>query len=205
MEYNDSLKAAAAKAAAQLDARINKDTTRIIDATETTLEKVQSAGGMNTSAIAPSEVAEFLDAETYKSHLGELVQITETEGRDGRIYQNLYAFATIYRKINGKLNKTGERMINVGGMLRRHFDMSSAKQDESGKWVGASRVVTPGKFNEDMQAYGNPWNILTGYLAGKKVEAKRSETKHFYQQFVSGRPVEGKFIEQNGLEYSFVR
>lgn len=204
MEYNDNLRAAAAKAAAQLKARLN-DRTELVSVDKTTLEAVQSAGGMNTSAIAPGEVAEFLDAEIYKSHLGELVQITETEGNNGQTYQNLYAFATIYRKIGKDLIETGSRMVNVGGMLRRHFDMSSATKSENGKWVGATRVVTPGKFNEDMQAYGGPWNVLTNYLAGKKVESKRSETKRFYQRFQANRPVEGEFIEQPGIEYSFAK
>lgn len=205
MEYNDSLKAAAAKAAAQLESRLNKKTTSVLDATEVTLEKVQDVGGMNSSAIAAGEIAEFLPAEMYKDHLGELVQITETRSTNGQTYQNLYAFATIYRRINNKLNRVGDRMVNVGGLLRRHFDMSDAVKGEGDKMIGAQRIVTPGTFNEDMQSYGNPWNVLTNYLAGKKIEGDRTKEKHHYQKFVNRQPVADEYILQYGIEYSFTK
>lgn len=195
------------KAKSLLENGLN-DRTNIVDKSAEELKgMVASVGQMNNTAIADGEIVEFFPAEEYENNMKDYIQITETESRNGGApFQNLYALVTRYRLLNGK--KIAERIgfINVGGLVRRHFVAEGHElADKGGLIEGAVRIVTPGKFNEDLAAHQMPWIMLTQYLAGKKVKGSRSATKHLYQRFVNRTPVDNTYDYTTGMEYSFVK
>lgn len=196
------------KAKSLLENGLN-DRTNIVDKSAEELKSmVATVGQMNNTAIADGEIVEFFNVEDYENNMKDYIQITETEPRNGNgaPFQNLYALVSRYRLLNGK--KVAERVgfINVGGLVRRHFTAVGHDLAEKGGLIeGAVRVVTPGKFNEDLAAYQMPWSMLTQYLAGKKVKGTRGTAKHLYQRFVNRQPVENTYDYTTGMEYSFVK
>jgi len=160
-------------------------------------------GQRNNTALMDGEVAEFLSKEEYESHPGEYYKVVENTRNSN--FSRLYALVNRYRVVNGK--KVGERraFINVGGMVRNHFDIAGQSPDANGKIKNAVRTLIPGKFNEELNSYSLPWAMLTMYLAGKKVKATRSTDKKWFQRFESNQPVQDEYREQNYLVYDFTK
>ena len=89
-------------------------------------------------------------------------------------------------------------------MVRTHFDVGGQTPDANGKIIGARRSLILGDFNVRLNSYASPWEMLTQFLAGKKVKAARSTDKLWFQRFEGGKPVPNEYREQNYLIYDFV-
>lgn len=166
-------------------------------------EAVTSIGARNTTALGDGEIAEFFDAKDYEANADKYLIHTQSTSSTGRTFDRLYALCNRYFLVGNK--KVGEHLsfIDVGGMVRRNYDLTGLDKDAEGKVKGAVRVVTPGAFNTKLEAYKQPWNMLSQFLAGKKVRAKRSTDKLFFQEFVNRQPVPDKYVEQNYMVYDF--
>lgn len=167
---------------------------------------VESIGQRNNTALGDGEVAEFFPMEDYKNDIqNKIIHTQTTSNTTGRTFDNLYAAVKRYFLVNGK--KVGEHIafINVGNMVRRHFDLGGKTPNAEGKIEGAVRVVTPGTFNEKLSSYKLPWAMLEQCLAGKKVVASRSNDKLFFQKFVGNQPVPNEYVEQNYMVYNYAK
>ncbi|MBR3527326.1 MAG: hypothetical protein IKN88_06070 [Bacteroidales bacterium] len=175
----------------------------VIDATPMKVKDLAAEiGQRNNTALMDGEVAEFFSKEEYESHPGEYYKVVRNIRNDN--FSRLYALVNRYRLVNGK--KIGERtsFINVGGMVRTHFDVGGQTPDANGKIIGARRSLILGDFNVRLNSYASPWEMLTQFLAGKKVKAARSTDKLWFQRFEGGKPVPNEYREQNYLIYDFV-
>ena len=194
------------EAKAQLEASLN-DNTEIVEHTDADEMKeiVSEIGQRNNTAIQQDEIVEFLSMDEYNKDIKNNIIHTRSTSSNGNTFDNLYALVLRYFVVGGK--HVGERMgfINVGGMVRRHFDLGGLTPNAEGKVIGAQRVVTPGDFNTKLASYRMPWAMLEGFLAGKKVTAKRSSDKLFFQRFENRRPVADEYVEQQYLIYNFVK
>lgn len=173
------------------------------DAKAVLQQAAESAGQMNTTAILDGETVEFFKKDEYLNDIENKVIITNTTSEStGRVFTNVYVLVNRYFKVGQKRVAEHFGFINVGGMVRRHYDLSEATKNEDGTYTGARRVVTPGTFNEKLAALRTPWAMLDE-LSGKKVVGKRGTTKRFYQEFSGRQPIRNKYVEQVGMEYSF--
>ncbi len=166
-------------------------------------EAVASVGQRNTTALGDGEIAEFFDAKAYEENADKYLIHTQSTSSNGRTFDRVYALCNRYFLVGNK--KVGEHLsfIDIGGMVRRHYDLTGLAPDAEGKIKGAVRVVTPGDFNNKLEAYKQPWSMLTQFLAGKKIRAKRSTDKLFFQEFVNRQPVPDKYVEQTYMVYNF--
>lgn len=179
----------------------NRDNVRIVDSVDPS--SVAELPLRSTSSLGDGEIAEFFTAEHYISY-PDYIQIVETIYGDGQVSTSLFALCERYflvnnRKIGGHLS-----YIDVGGLVRRHFDLTGLSPDAEGKVKGAVRAIVPYDFNLKLASFEQPWSMLTNFLAGKKVRAKRSTDKLFFQAFVNRQPVPDKYVEQTYMIYSFV-
>lgn len=197
---------AAEAARERLEDRLNDNTNVIeFENKEQFMKAVQEAGQMNASALTDGECAAFLPMEDYANDPEHTLIVTESKSRNGNMFTNVYALVKRYFK-NGKDEVAVKHdFINVGGILRRHFDLAGLEKDANGKIEGAVRVIDPGDFNKKLEACKSPWNMLTNMLAGKTITAKRSDKKFFYQKFVDRQPVQNEYVEQNAMVYDFVK
>ena len=179
----------------------NRDNVRIIDCVDPS-SITTTAPLRNTTPLGEGEIVEFFSAEDYTS-FQDYIQIVETTLSNGQVLTSLYALSKRYFLVNNR--KVGEHLcfIDVGGMVRRHFDLTGLTPDAEGKVKGAVRVVTPGDFNTKLEAYKQPWSMLTRFLAGKRVRAKRSTDKLYFQAFSGRQPIPDKYVEQTYMIYSF--
>lgn len=192
----------------QLQASLGVNTEIVEHSTPEDLKlAVESIGQNNTTALGNGEYAEFFKPEEYEQNIDKYVIHTESTSRTtGRTFGRLYALANRYFLVGKK--RVGEHFafIDVGGMVRRHFDISGLTPDAEGRIKNARRVVTPGVFNEKLHSYRQPWNMLTEYLGGKTVTAKTSTDKLFFQEFTTDRqPVPDKYVERNYMVYDFAK
>lgn len=199
------LKAAEA-ARERLESRLN-DSTNVVEFEnkEEMIKAVQEAGQMNASALTDGECAAFLPMEDYANDPEHTLIVTESKSRNGNTFTNVYALVKRFFK-NGKDEVAVKQdFINVGGILRRHYDIAGLEKDANGKIQGAARVIDPGDFNKKLEACKSPWNMLTNMLAGKTITAKRSDKKFFYQKFVNRQPIQDEYVEQAAMVYDFVK
>lgn len=199
------LKAAEA-ARERLESRLNDNTSVVeFNNKEEMIKAVQDAGQMNASALTDGEHATFLPMADYQNDPEHTLIVTESKSRNGNVFTNVYALVKRFFK-NGKDEVAVKQdFINVGGILRRHYDIAGLEKDANGKIQGATRVIDPGDFNKKLEACKSPWNMLTNMLAGKTIAAKRSDKKFFYQKFVQRQPIENEYVEQNAMVYDFVK
>lgn len=198
----------AAKAARErLEARMGDNTEIVeIENKEEYLKAVQEAGQMNASALTDGECATFLPMEEYQANPHETLIITESTSRtSGNKFTNVYALVKRFFKNGNNEVAVKEDFINVGGILRRHYDLNGQKPDENGKIKNATRVLDAGEFNKKLEACRCPWNMLTNMLAGKTIQAKRSDTKYFYQKFERRQPIQDEYVEQNAMVYGYAK
>lgn len=167
--------------------------------------KASQVGQQNATALMDGEFAEFMSAKDYEEKANDYIINTATTSSTGRDFERVYALVNRFFVVNGK--RVGEHLdfIDIGGMVRRHFDLGGKAPDENGKVTGAVRVVTPGTFNEKLNSFHKPWIMLTQYLSGKIVGAKRSTDKKWFQKFVGGRPVADEYVEQMYNIYDFAK
>lgn len=194
-----------AKAKDALEARLGKNTEIVeYNNKEEKIAAAEKCGQMNASALTDGEYATFYPVADYEKD-PDSFQITEyTSPRTGNTSTNLYVLVKRFFKNGAKEVAIRHEMINVGGIVRRHYDLNGLDKDENGKIVGARRVLDPGKFNEALEGYKSPWNMLQ-YLGGKTIQAKRSDKKYFFQKFVQGQPVQDEYVEQYAMEYGFAK
>lgn len=199
------LKAAEA-ARERLESRLNDNTNVVeFENKEEMIKAVQEAGQMNASALTDGECAAFLPMEDYANDPEHTLIVTESTSRNGNVFTNVYALVKRFFK-NGKDEVAVKQdFINVGGILRRHYDIAGLEKDANGKVSGATRVLDPGDFNKKLEACKSPWNMLTNMLAGKTITAKRSDKKFFYQKFVNRQPIQDEYVEQAAMVYDFVK
>lgn len=200
-----NLKAAEA-ARERLESRLN-DNTNVVEfgTKEEMIKAAQEAGQMNASALTDGECATFLPMEDYANDPEHTLIVTESTSRNNNKFTNVYALVKRFFK-NGKDEvAVREDFINVGGILRRHYDVAGLEKDANGKIQGAVRVLDPGDFNKKLEACKSPWNMLTNMLAGNTIQAKRSDQKFFYQKFVKRQPVQDEYTEQVAMVYGFVK
>lgn len=173
--------------------------------TETPAEAMKQAiaevGQRNNTALNDGEVAEFLTEAEYENNIGKYVKLVRNTANDN--FSRLYALVNRYFIVDGKKVGEHQAFINVGGMVRTHFDMTGVTPDANGKMIGARRTLIPGDFNTKLDSYKLPWAMLTKFLAGKKVKASRSTDKLWFQRFESNQPVRDEYREQNYLVYNF--
>ena len=199
------LKAAEA-ARERLESRLN-DNTEIVEFEnkEDMIKAVKEAGQMNATALTDGECATFLAMQDYEKDPEHTLIVTESKSRNGNVFTNVYALVKRFFK-NGKDEVAVKQdFINVGGILRRHYDIAGKEKDANGKIEGAVRILDPGDFNKKLEACKSPWNMLTNMLAGKTITAKRSNNKFYYQRFVNRQPIENEYVEQNAMVYDFVK
>ena len=168
--------------------------------------KASQVGQQNATALMDGEFAEFMTAKDYEEKANDyIINTATTSSTTGRDFERVYALVNRFFVVNGK--RVGEHLdfIDVGGMVRRHYDTAGKQPDADGKIAGAVRVVTPGTFNEKLNSFHKPWIMLTQYLAGKVVGAKRSTDKKMFQKFVGGRPVTDEYVEQFYNIYDFAK
>ena len=197
---NEKIQAVKEAFAAQYSDRNN------VEIVEISPEKIQSVaaevGQRNNTALGNGEIAEFFSAEDYATK-PDYIQIVETTSSNGRVYANLYALVNRYYK-SGQV-KVGEHLayINVGGIVRYHFDLQGQTPDAEGKVMNAVRVLNTDNFNVKLESFKLPWEMLTKCLAGKKITAKRSDDKLWHQRFTAARqPIRDCYVEQNYMLYS---
>ena len=162
---------------------------------------VTEVGQRNNTALNDGEVAEFLSEEDYANGIGTTVKYVKNTSNDN--FSRLYALVHRYFVVDGKRVGEHDAFINVGGMVRQHFDVSGITPDANGKMIGARRALIPGDFNIKLDSYKLPWAMLTKFLAGKKVKASRSTDKLWFQRFESNQPVRDEYREQQYLVYNF--
>ena len=202
MEINDNVLAAAREI---LEAGLGANTVVVEHQNVDEMKKaVTSIGARNTTALGDGEIAEFFDAKDYEANADKyLIHTQSISNSTGRPFDRLYALCNRYFLVGNK--KVGEHLsfIDVGGMVRHNYDLTGLTPDAEGKVKGAVRVVTPGDFNNKLEAYKQPWDMLTQFLASKKVRSKRSTDKLFFQEFVNRQPVPDKYVEQAYMVYNF--
>lgn len=190
----------------RLESRLNDNTTVIeFENKDQFMKAVEEAGQMNATALTDGECATFLPMEDYQNDPEHTLIVTESTSRNGNRFTNVYALVKRFFK-NGKDEVAVKQdFINVGGILRRHYDVAGREKDANGKILGATRVLDPGDFNKKLEACKSPWNMLTNMLAGNTIQAKRSDTKYFYQKFVARQPIQDEYVEQNAMVYGIVK
>lgn len=200
---NEKIQAVKEAFAAQYSDRNN------VEIVELSPEKIKDVaaevGQRNNTALGNGEIAEFFSAEDYATK-PDYIQIVETTSSNGRVYANLYALVNRYYK-SGQV-KVGEHLayINVGGIVRYHFDLQGQQPDAEGKVMNAVRVLNTDAFNVKLESFKLPWEMLTKGLAGKKITAKRSDDKLWHQRFTTARqPIRDCYVEQNYMLYSELR
>lgn len=189
-----------------LEASLNDNTEVVSHDAGELANVVASIGQRNNTALGDGEVAEFFTEEEYKNNIDKYIIHTQsTSPTTGRTFDRVYALVNRYFLVGTK--KVGEHLayIDIGGMVRRHYDLTGLTPDAEGKVKGARRVVIPGEFNTKLDSYKLPWAMLTQFLAGKKVKAARSNDKLFFQEFVNRQPVPDKYVEQQYMVYSFAK
>ncbi len=190
-------------AAARFEARDNAE---IVEVTNENLTKIVSEVGQNNqTGLANGEHADFFSAEQYATNPALIMVVKTTSSRTGRTFTNLYAAANRYYKVKGK--KVGEHIgfINIGGLVRYHYDLQGQTPNAEGKVMNAVRVLNEGAFNAELESYKQPWDMLTQMLADKTITAKRSTDKLFHQRFDGqGRAIPDTYAEQNYMIYSKV-
>lgn len=183
------------------------DNTEIVEHDAKEIQDVVAGiGQRNTTALGDGEVAEFFTADEYTKNIGKyIIHTRSTSPTTGRSFDRVYALVNRYFLVGSQ--KVGEHLayVDIGGMVRRHYDVTGLTPDAEGKIKGARRVVTPGDFNTKLDSYKLPWAMLTQFLAGKKVKAARSTDKLFFQEFVNRQPVPDKYVEQQYMVYNFAK
>jgi hypothetical protein len=189
-----------------LTASLNENTEVVEHKAGELADVVSSIGQRNTTALGDNEIAEFFTPEEYQKNIDDYIIHTQsTSPTTGRTFDRVYALCKRYFKVGN--NKVGEHLafIDVGGMVRYHFDLTGLEADAEGKIKGARRSVIPGDFNTKLESYKLPWAMLMQFLGGNKVKATRSSDKLFFQEFVNRQPVPDKYVEQNYMVYGFVK
>lgn len=199
----DKINAVKEAFAAQYSDRNNVEIVNIDPAKIT--EIAAEVGQRNNTALSNGEIAEFFAPEDYATK-PDYIQIVETTSENGRVYPNLYALVKRYYKSGQQ--KVGEHLtyINVGGIVRYHFDLQGQTPDAEGKVENAVRVLNTDAFNLKLEGFKLPWEMLTKFLASKKITAKRSDDKLWHQRFTAARrPIRDCYVEQNYMLYSEVK
>ncbi len=181
----------------------NSNTQRVQFSNAEELKKIaENVGQRNTTALSDGETAEFFTMDEYEKNIDKYLIPTVTTSSTGRQYNRLYALVKRYFKVGSK--KVGEHFdfIDIGGIVRYHYDLSEATKKEDGKWEGARRIINDDTFNKNLESQKLPWAMLSNVLAGKKISAKRSTNKLFHQRFEGGMPVRDEFVEQTYLIYN---
>jgi hypothetical protein len=175
------------------------------DNNEDRIKAIQEAGQMNASALTDGERATFLPMKDYEDDPEHTLIVTESTSRNGNKFTNVYALVKRFFKNGNAEVAVKQDFINVGGIIRRHYEFPGKEPDANGKIEGAVRVLDQGEFNKKLEACKSPWNMLTNMLAGKTITAKRSDKKNYYQKFVNRQPIEGEYVEQYAMVYDFVK
>lgn len=171
---------------------------------EVVLNAAKECGGMNNSALAPGEVAKFFDYETYVDNAVELLDVRTTKGSNDRTYKNLYAMVEVGRLVGGEIVGKSYRMINVGGLVRRHYDLKDGKFDEeTGKYVGgtAENIISKGSLNTELAEINNPLVMLETALNGVAIKCERTDSEFYYAHFEKGERIADKYDKRKGIIY----
>lgn len=206
MDFEKELK----EARTQFENGLTNPNTEIVnhESPEEMANVVENIGQRNNTALSDGEVAEFFSMDEYKQDIqNKIIHTQTTSNTTGNTFDNLYAAVKRYFVVGGK--KVGEHIafINVGGMVRRHYDLTGLTPNAEGKIEGATRVVTgdANSFNQKLASYRLPWAMLEQALAGKKVTAKRSTDKLYFQKFVGRQPVPNEYVEQTYMVYNYAK
>lgn len=182
-----------------LKKRLNGTQSSIVDAASVNMELVEGIGGSNATALGPGMFAEFYAADEYKNNMSDLVTVTKSTS-NGRDYYNLYALVEVGR-IGSDTKKPA--LINIGGLVRYHYDIPQGARMKGAKILDAIRELTPGEFNQQLADFQQPWKMLTEFLAGKTIKCSRDETPRYYPRFVNRKRAVDEYVLQKGLKYSF--
>lgn len=173
----------------------------LVDGTIEEVQKVENDLELRShTPLDADEIVEFFSKEEYILFLSESVKCAKSHTNRG---DKLFAIATRYFLVDGKRVGEHRSFIDIGGMVRTHFDVSGCNMDENGKIYGARRRIIPYSLNQELASFDSPWDMLTKFLAGKKVKATRSTDKLFFQRIQNQQPIPDEYREQRYLIYNF--